>query len=154
MIKGRFGDSTTAPYVGGTIAIHGYRRQNVSFLVDTGADKTVLMPADSALLGIDHSKLKHVVVCKGVGGDAYGDVLHGIVTFVDENGGLFTYKVEVIVLEPTENNKDTPSLLGRDIINRWRMYYDFGLRRVEFEPESSDNFMAAKPPKPKPLRLR
>ena len=54
MLEGRIGNLSGAPYVEARISFPqlGFRGL-VSFLVDTGADGTVLMPADTKRLGID-----------------------------------------------------------------------------------------------------
>ena len=40
----------------------------MSFLVDTGADKTVLMPLDGGRLGVDYDALPHRLQTVGIGG--------------------------------------------------------------------------------------
>lgn len=60
MLKGRFGDTTGAPYIEGRLLIPRLKIDGyVSFLVDTGSDSTVLMQTDGARLGLNYSKLKN-----------------------------------------------------------------------------------------------
>ena len=58
MLQGRFGDTSGRPYLEGRFYIPRLGVQgNISFLVDTGADSTTLLPADANKLNIDHSEL-------------------------------------------------------------------------------------------------
>jgi translation initiation factor 2B subunit (eIF-2B alpha/beta/delta family) len=69
MLIGRFGDTTGRPYLEGRLVFPRLNLQhNVSFLVDTGADRTVIMPADAVTLGIDYSALTGNEAVGGIGG--------------------------------------------------------------------------------------
>ena len=58
MLRGRFGDSTGRPYIEGRLIIPRLNiKSDMSFLVDTGADRSLLMPGDGRRLAIDYSKL-------------------------------------------------------------------------------------------------
>src|SRR5262245_39152062 len=71
MLEGRFGNTSGAPYMEARISIPRLNlRGLVSFLVDTGADGTVIMPIDSRKLGIDFASLRNPVTPEGIGGPA------------------------------------------------------------------------------------
>lgn len=71
MILGRFGNTTGRPYVNGRLLLPRLNiSTNLSFLVDTGADISTLMPADGLTTGINYQELIDLTVVGGVGGDA------------------------------------------------------------------------------------
>jgi hypothetical protein len=54
MIQGRFGNTSGRPYVEGRLVIPRLKvRGDISFIFDTGADQTVLMPMDGTRLLLD-----------------------------------------------------------------------------------------------------
>jgi hypothetical protein len=58
VLHGRYGDTTGRPYVEGRVyfprfGIHG----NVSFLVDTGADTSLMSATDAFQIGLDLSAI-------------------------------------------------------------------------------------------------
>jgi hypothetical protein len=68
MLEGRLGNTSGAPYIEARVSFPRLKRRGlVSFLVDTGADGTVLMPADSKKLGIDFKSLKNPTTSQGIG---------------------------------------------------------------------------------------
>ena len=58
MLSGRFGGTTGRPYIEAFLSIPSMGINGaVSFLIDTGADSTVLMQADATRLQLDYSQL-------------------------------------------------------------------------------------------------
>jgi hypothetical protein len=56
MLKGRYGDTSGSPFLEGRIYIPSLKLDGaVSWLVDTGADATVLSFMDAIKLGVDFS---------------------------------------------------------------------------------------------------
>ena len=54
MLKGWFGDTTGRPYIEARIAFPRLRALGlVSFVLDTGADRSLLMPRDCILTGVN-----------------------------------------------------------------------------------------------------
>ena len=49
-----------------------------------------------------------------------------------------SYRISVDIAEPTTANAIFPSLLGRDVLNRWRMEYDPAYSKLEFTGRSAD----------------
>lgn len=107
--------------------------ETIEFVIDTGANKTVLLDKDAITLGIDYKKLKkHDRDFVGIGGS--------IRTYIIEDA-LLLFKAEkevkirtpiFVVKHPIEEMDEAekmkvlriPSLLGRDIINRFRLIFD------------------------------
>jgi len=138
MLRGRFGDTTAAPYIEASVhfprlGLRGY----VSFLVDTGANGSVLMPADSKKLGVDFRALRNPTTSQGIGGFAKGFEEDSVLAF---SGGryVYGYDINIEVSSPTPDNRYLPSLLGRDVLNRWRVVIDFTKRRATFTPHTWD----------------
>ena len=126
-ILGWFEEETGRPKLYGHLWITrlGIGR-TIPFLVDTGADRTTLMPNDAVLLGLDFSLLKETQDTYGVGGSAECYVERAIVIFDDQDKGWIAYQILVGIIKPESNYNaaSLPSLLGRDILNYWRMNYD------------------------------
>ena len=58
MLRGRFEDTTGAPYIEGRLILTRLSLSvDISFLVDTGADMTVLCPSDAAKITLDYDLL-------------------------------------------------------------------------------------------------
>jgi hypothetical protein len=85
MIRGRFGDTSGAPYVEAHVSFPRLNvRGLVSFLIDTGADGTVFMPADSVKMGIDFANLHDPTISEGIGGESEGFNERAVLTFSDK----------------------------------------------------------------------
>ncbi len=141
MLQGRFGDTSGRPYIAARVGLYATGRYaEVSFLFDTGADITLLMPMDSSALGVDFSAASHVrVPLNGVGGAAWGVLLQGPVAFRDADNSLYVYNLNnLIAAQPTAENVDVPSLLGRNIIDRWDVNYVPSFRTLTARVLSAD----------------
>ena len=136
MLIGRFGSTSGRPYLEGRLHLyeHGIVG-DVSFLVDTGADKTVLMPGDGLRLDVDYSRLAEPVDLRGIGGEITGHVENAVLVF-DDGERLCAFQAEIVVAEEDGVTVDVPSLLGRDVIDRLRMTYDKSTDALEFVPVS------------------
>ena len=72
----------------------------VSFLVDTGADGTVLMPTDSKKIGIDFQSLRHPTISEGIGGPARGFNEAVVLSFSDRSY-IYSYPLNIEISAPT-----------------------------------------------------
>jgi len=83
MLEGRFGGTTRRPYVEGRLILLGDQQptSDVSFLIDTGADSTMLMPADAVRMGIDFGQFRRQTEAVGIGGTARTFVERAAVVF-------------------------------------------------------------------------
>lgn len=95
----------------------------MSFLFDTGADKSHLMPLDAQRCGIDYNVLQRTEPTTGVGGQMESYVESAHVVFAD-NDELYIYSIELGISPPAPDIMRIPSLLGRDVIDSWRVSYD------------------------------
>ena len=69
MITGRFEEATGRPFLEGRLILPRLNVQGeVSFLMDTGADSSVLMPGDAGRLSVPFDQLRGSRECEGVGG--------------------------------------------------------------------------------------
>jgi Aspartyl protease len=138
MLEGRFGNTSGAPYIEARLSFPRLRRWGlVSFLVDTGADGTVLMPADSKTLAIDFEALRNPTTSEGIGGVARGFNELAVLSFFDRRY-VYSYLFELEISAPTTRNHRYPSLLGRDILGRGRLVMDTAQRRITFTPRTWD----------------
>jgi hypothetical protein len=81
------------------------------------------MPSDALRIGVDHSKLKGDSACGGIGGVIHNFTETAIVIFADKVN-LYAYQIEIDVMAKDAVSDDVPSLLGREILDRWRMVYN------------------------------
>jgi hypothetical protein len=138
MLEGRFEDATGAPYIDARVAIPRLSlRGSVSFLVDTGADGSVLMLADSRRLGINFGALRNPITSEGIGGTSKGFNEQVVLSFSDRRH-IYSYVLDVEISAPSTHNPKFPSLLGRDIIDQWRFLMDRQKNKISFTPRKWD----------------
>ena len=139
MIVGGF-DASGYPTVEGRLVIPrlgvSYR---VPFLVDTGADGTCLHPGDGIRAGVPFDRLQDGVTVGGIGGQSTYYEEPATLLFADDTERQsYGYIVVVDIAKPEDVSDEFPSLLGRDIIDRWRMVYDRTDSVLEFTVKSAD----------------
>lgn len=110
-------------------------RSPIRLLVNTGATATTITYADAARLGIDYSKLRKAKV-KAAGVGRVADVFivdDAFLIFPVKEGGFYTTKVELHVLKGRVPKEALalPSVLGRDVMNRFKLTVDFVRKRVD-----------------------
>lgn len=129
MIRGEFGPAGQ-PFIEGYLALPRFSiARNITFLVDTGAHATCIHPRNGTLAAIPFDRLENPVTSHGVGGPATYFRERAVLEFVDGNAReIRSYEVDVLIAKPVADPMHSinrlPSLLGRDIIDRWRMVYD------------------------------
>ena len=105
MIRGRF--DRGRPYVQCRVVIprlHVDRR--VMLLLDTGASVSCLHPSDAIRAGISLY---------------FSEAASPL---FDDDRQTRIYHLNLLIAEPNDTNGILPSLLGRDVINRWLLEYD------------------------------
>ncbi len=141
MIVGHVGRTSGRPYVEGSLFLPSQSiTGNVSFLVDTGADITTLMPADGLTLGIDYGKLTAKSPTSGFGGsiDTFREL--GVLAFHEQDRRkLRFYAVTLVLPGPNTLTGAMPSVLGRDILGHWRLTYDQSRKTVTCTVRSADH---------------
>lgn len=107
----------------------------LKLLIDTGASRTVIMDRDVIRLGLKYEQLERLeegVI--GVGGRVETYVLRGAELLFESEGGLIEEITDILVLrhrEIDERIKRMPSLLGRDILNKYNLYLNAGKNVIE-----------------------
>lgn len=102
----------------------------VDFLVDTGAAASVMHPDDGKALGCPFDDLLLPMAFEGVGGTHTYYRETAVIEF-DDGGTEVGLRLELAVAKPHPLVDGLDSLLGRDILNRLRMEYDFPQNRIE-----------------------
>ena len=139
MIIGSFGEGSGRPLIEGKIilprlAIEG----DVLFLMDTGADTSVLMPSDAKNLGVPYNLLEGDRECGGIGGTVHSFVERAILVFSHPNRTLYGYDLEIDIMPHDAEMEEVPSLLGRDVLDRWWIVYDPQGAGLRAKPRSAD----------------
>ena len=112
---------------------------SVSFLVDTGAEVSSIMPTDGRRLFIDYDALsgeKASIV--GVGGSVESIVSPALIYFTEDNGRVRLYRIDVTIMPDLPELHGLPSLLGQDILSRWRTVHDPTRGRLQATALSAD----------------
>ena len=139
MIRGEI-DQRGRPYVAAFVY---FRRlgmgHTINFLVDTGATSTSIHPRDGRDAKLPYDRLLHPRSISGVGGQATYYHEPAIVYFIDEPQ-VHLYFMDVAIAEPTGANRNLSSLLGRDVLNNWKMTYAPMHQTLEFEVLKADYY--------------
>lgn len=98
----------------------------MSFLVDTGASRTLIGPADARNMGIDVASLGlDREQIHGVSGVEWCYRAEAYLAFAEsDRQRLHYYPIDVLISARSADEVERlPSLLARDILNRWSMHY-------------------------------
>ena len=139
MIAGEF-DPQGYPTVWGRLDLPQWNvSYTVPFLLDTGADVTTIHPRDAGNAGIPFDRLYAGVTVGGIGGQSTYYREPATLVFADDvERQSYCYDLTVDIAKPEDVSGEIPSLLGRDIIDRWRMVYDRTDDLLEFTVRSAD----------------
>ena len=102
----------------------------IDFLVDTGAVSTVLHSDAAKEMACPFDLLVRPMPFEGVGG---AEIYYRELALIrlDESRTDKDIAVEISIAKPGSSTDGLPPLLGRDILNRVRMDYDFPQDRPE-----------------------
>ena len=141
MLRGRFGHANKPPYIQGRLFVPRLKIwSDVSFLVDTGADKTTLLPADGLRMGLNYDTLiRSPIPSVGIGGISRSYTEESVVLFNEPGKALYVYEIALEIVGSDDHFMDIPSLLGRDILNRWRMNYSPTTDELTFQVITADH---------------
>lgn len=134
IIRGRFiGD---APYFSVYLKSTGFEGF-VRLLADTGASRTTLLDRDVKLLGIEDTYLEPTSLpIVGIGGSVRSFLIKDVEFIMGLEKDEFVHKQDLWIaqhdlneLPPDEVSRilRIPSVLGRDIMNRFRLLCDYQL---------------------------
>ncbi|MYC31993.1 MAG: hypothetical protein F4X64_02315 [Chloroflexi bacterium] len=137
MIVGEF-DPSGRPTVEGHLTLPRFGIfRTINFLVDTGADSTCIHPRDGAPARIPFDLLGGSVPSSGVGGTVTYFRELAVLEFLDvEAREIHKYELDVFIAKPEPDSRHSinrlHSLLGRDVLDRWRMVYERTDNLLEF----------------------
>ncbi|MFI5400903.1 MAG: hypothetical protein ACHQZQ_07630 [SAR324 cluster bacterium] len=108
-------------------------------MVDTGADRTIVSGPDLTRTGINWASEKHRSTAEltVLGSVVPFRIFPVAVGFRTRNHRL-QYDVDVCIPPDDVSDQDIPSLLGRDILNRWRIVVDYPKRELNLLPRNWD----------------
>ena len=142
MLRGRFGDTTGRPYLEGRLILPRLSLDaDISFLIDTGADSSLLSPADAHEMNVDYARLRGRTESLGTGGVAYSFVEPATVVLTDPGRSMYLFHVNLDIASPSPDTLELPSLLGREILDRMLMTYDATNGVLRFKVRSADRII-------------
>jgi hypothetical protein len=90
-------------------------------------------------LGVGYTDLRGDIASIGVGGVAHSFHEPALLVFTDTGTVEYTYQLDIRFMEDTAISRQLPSLLGRDVLNRWRIVYDPEVDGLEATVRSADS---------------
>ena len=103
------------------------------------------MPLDGLRMGLDYNKLTGDLENVGIGGISHNFVEQAFIAFSEPKRYLYVYSIGLAIAPPNPEIMDLPSLLGREILNQWRMTYDATTKRLNFKVISADFIVPISP---------
>lgn len=139
MLHGTFGNADGSLRLEGNLILPqlGFQQQT-TFVVDTGATSSCVHPRVIRTRGVDMQGVLALpsYEISGIGGDITVFEAQGILAFQDANI-VHLYETTIAIFDP-DDPPDIPSIVGRDILERWRMVYARAQGILEFEVLESD----------------
>ena len=103
----------------------------IFFLVDTGSDTTILHPKDGDRIGCPFDRLENPAAVSSISGAQTYYVEPAVISFFD-GAVRRDFRTAIYIARPLPELDELDSLLGRDVLNRLGMEYDFERRRLRF----------------------
>jgi len=132
-----YGYRPPAPFVAAAILLHQLgTRARLPLLLDTGASNTMILWGDVERLGIDISKIEPEREFSGLGGLIRAKPMASTISLRSEEASVVEEEAEVHIVTsvcPHPKLKLLPSILGRDIINRYALSYNYDAARTYLE---------------------
>lgn len=143
IIKGSFDPETWRPYCQGLLFIPRLRKTSpIDWIVDTGSDVTTLNPGDGKRMKIDYTKLRFTEPAIAVGSRHEAALLQAIIAFVSDEGVLPIYNIQIHITPYSLEAEKLPSMLGIDILHRWKMNWNPRENILEFEIITYDKIIS------------
>ena len=122
MIEGYF-SPRNRPYIACRLHIARFDIfQPIQLMFDTGADITCLHPADADEIGVPFQDLHDPQSVAGIGKAEY--FREPATLFFVDGDVTHLYHIEMNIAMPNDDNRNLPSILGRDIFDFWTTTYD------------------------------
>lgn len=145
MFRGTFAGPHGEPRLSVTVIISrlGISR-SVAFLVDTGADFTVLSPKTAIDIGINYNQLSKPKPVFGIAGEQGCHREKAMIVVAGPDSHTVEHPICIGILvppdepDPDRHRRPLPSLLGRDVLNHFRMVYDPMTGTLCFRPNNLD----------------
>jgi len=132
-----YGYRPPAPFVAVAILLRQLSmRARLPLLLDTGASNTMILWGDIERLGIDVSEMKPEREFSGLGGLIGAKSVVSTVSLRSDKGELITEDAEVHIVTspcPHPKLKVLPSILGRDVMNKYTLNYSYKAGKVYLE---------------------
>ncbi len=143
MIQGFFDPHSTRPVpkVRVSLFLPGISTDDahVDFLLDTGASTTCLHPRDARAVGISAARLllpdrwPRQRSAAGIGGSSLYYLVPAHYAFEHDNGQWEIHEGEILVAQLQPANERLPSLLGWNILQRFRITAEWASRQITLE---------------------
>ena len=106
---------------------------DILFLVDTCADRSILMASDVKILGVDYEKLSSKIEISGIGGTVNLFSSPAFLAFTGSGPALYVYNIDIGIAPQEPSFEKSLSVLGRDILDNWSMVYAPLRKQLQFE---------------------
>ena len=137
---GRFEPSGGRPLVSGRILIPRTGEAiDLSFLVDTGAEISVLSADDALPLGLETLAGPTVTIAGSAGVVSHRTEIAILQFLVGKRA--FLYRTPIVIISPSPEFRLLPTLIGRDILHRWDMSYRPSRGRLTFDIVTADEVL-------------
>ena len=137
MIRGYF--EGLRPYVECDLHIPRFDiHARIPLLFDTGADGTCLHQKTASELRIPFHLLRDPKTSRGIGREEPTYFREPATLSFDDGGVTRMYVIELNIGDPSSTNSELPSVLGRDVFDRWTTLYDPSGDRLEFTVRDAD----------------
>jgi hypothetical protein len=98
------------------------------------------MPLDGIRLNIDYSTLTNARKCAGFGGSGTGFCERAVVAFTD-GIAIYLYEIDILIIKPKRSLLTIPSVIGRDVLNRLIIRYDYLNGIIEMQNHGADHIV-------------
>lgn len=138
MILGRFESFSKRPVVDCFVSIPSLNvHDSVTFLMDTGADCSLLMPGDGIRLGIDYRSLDFRHTAFGIGGESKEHPAAAII-MVSNGTTVYAHRRGIGIAEKRAETMGVPSILGMDVMREWEILVSYPEDKIQIVVKSCD----------------
>ena len=141
MLRGAFGEPNNRPFLFGYLRLLQLGKSgSIDFLVDTGADTTCVHPGDLTRIAGEPLNWLYAgdqSLVRGLGDTVTVYPLEVVLSFRDDLN-LYMYSLTIDVPDPEQVPPIVP-ILGRDVLQHWRMVYNPTGNQLDFDVQHADN---------------